>query len=66
MEHFHKDDYDRVSRKDAEAILKAHNCLRDGWGDCDVYWAYWGAKRTEIIVRELSTGRWFVPKKSRP
>ncbi len=63
MEHLNKALLTRISRQEAESLLKAHNCTRDVWGDCDEWIAHEGAVRKVIVLQELKTKHWFKPNK---
>lgn len=63
MEHLHKQFLIPISKAEAEALLKAHNCTRNAWGDCDSWIAREGAVTKEIVLQELKTKRWFKPKR---
>ena len=61
MEHLNKSAVTPISKEEAEDLLTAHNCTRDGWGDCDAWVAHEGAVRKEIVLQELRSKQWFKP-----
>ena len=61
-EYYYNDCCTQITENEAKELLKAHNCLRSGYSQHDLYEENQGVRKVAIVLYRLDNKKWYVPK----